>query len=92
MDMYLYIYTFTYIYVYRRLGGVSSPLGRPPRNREIVSCRACVRAVNARWKCTSNVIPAFSLFPLCPGAFPFSLVVIKRNQVKSNKMKSSEIR
>ena len=83
MDMYLYIYTFTYIYVYRRLGGVSSPLGRPPRNREIVSCRACVRAVNARWKCTSNVIPAFSLFPLCPGAFPFSLVrYVKSSEIK----------
>ena len=32
-----------YIYIYRRLGGVSSPLGRHPRNREIVSFRACER-------------------------------------------------
>ena len=31
----------------RMLGGVSSPLGRPPRNQEIVSCRACVRARGA---------------------------------------------
>ena len=30
--------------VHRRLVGVSSPSGRPPRNREIVSCRACVSA------------------------------------------------
>ena len=70
----MYMYMYMCMYICWRLGGVNSPLGRPPRNREIVSCRACVRAVNARWKCTSNVIRAFSLFPLCPGAFPFSLV------------------
>ena len=39
----VYIYIYICIYMYRRLGGVNSPLGRPPRNREIVSCRACVR-------------------------------------------------
>jgi len=31
-------------HVISEVGGVSSPLGRPPRKREIVSCRACVRA------------------------------------------------
>ena len=30
--------------IHLRLGGVNSPLGSPPHNREIVSCRACVRA------------------------------------------------
>ena len=58
----------------RRLGGVSSPLGRPPRNREIVSCRACVRAkAYARWKCISNVIRShlpFSLSARCPFPLP----------------------
>jgi hypothetical protein len=29
--------------IYWKLGGVCSPSGRPPRNREIVSFRACVR-------------------------------------------------
>ena len=69
---------YVYIYIYRRLGGVSSPLGRPPRNREIVSCRACVRAkAYARWKCISNLMPAISLFPFDSMAFPFSLSEFK---------------
>ncbi len=49
---------------YRRLGGVSSPLGRPPRNREIVSCRACVRAVG---------LPGGNEPKSSGGSFPFSL-------------------
>ena len=53
-----------YIYIYRRLGGVRSPLGRPPRNREIVSCRACVRAVDCQVEMSPN---------RKTGAFPFSL-------------------
>ena len=63
-----------YIYIYRRLGGVSSPLGRPPRNREIVSCRACVRAKGLPGgNAAQNTCSAFSLFPLSPAGFPFSL-------------------
>ena len=67
----IYIYIYTYVYIYRRLGGVSSPLGRPPRNREIVSCRACVRAVNVGWKCTSNVVLRVFPFPFLPGGLSF---------------------
>jgi hypothetical protein len=59
----------------RRLGGVSSPLGRPPRNRETVSCRACVRAVAMLGGNTSQTsCVCFSLFPFAPTAFPPSLV------------------
>ena len=39
----------------------------PPRNREIVSCRACVRAVNVGWKCTSNVMRRVFPFPFWRG-------------------------
>ena len=57
------------MYIYRRLGGVSSPLGRPPRNREIVSFRACdrraVSGCEEDSKCKSNACP-LSLFPLYP--------------------------
>ena len=67
-------YVYLYIYIYRRLGGVSSPLGRPLRNREIVSCRACVRADNVGWKCTSNQVLRVFPFPFMPGAVPFALV------------------
>ena len=31
-------------WIHRRLGGVRSPLGRPPHNRGIASCLACVCA------------------------------------------------
>ena len=61
--------------VYRRLGGVSPPLGRPPRNREIVSfvC-SCVRARGGmpggnQVKIVSAPFP----FYFFPGGFPFSL-------------------
>ena len=61
-------------YVHRRLGGVSSPLGRPPRNREIVSCRACVRAKGLPGgNAAQRGCSAFSLFPFCAAGFPFSL-------------------
>ena len=55
-------------FVDRRLGGVSSPLGRPPRNREIVSCGACVRPVSVGWKCTSNEVLHVFPFPFMPGS------------------------
>ena len=54
---------------------MSSPLGRPPRNREIVSCRACVRAdpmLGGNASQTSS--SCLSLFPFCATAFPSSLV------------------
>jgi hypothetical protein len=62
---------------HRRLGGVSPPLGRPPRNRKIVSfvC-SCVRARGGmlggnRVKTSSVGFP----FSLCPReVFPFYLV------------------
>ena len=51
----------------RRLGGES--------NREIVSCRACVRAVRMPGEIRArNVVLARSLFPFRLGGFPFSLV------------------
>jgi hypothetical protein len=50
---------------HRRLGGVSSPLGRPSRNREIVSCRR-----NMQLKRNDRPFP----FPFQHGGgFPFSL-------------------
>ena len=58
---------------YRRLGGVSSPLGRPPRNREIVSCRACVRAepmLGGNASQTSSAPFPFSLLYRWPFPFP----------------------
>ena len=72
----------------RRLGGES--------NREIVSCRACVRAqsVSLVRSRPQFAIPSPSLFPLCPRAFPFSLVGlngIKWNQVTSNEINWNEI-
>ena len=59
---------------HRRLGGVSSPLGRPPRNREIVSCRACVRAEpmlggNASQISSGRTFP-FSFLHGGPSLFP----------------------
>jgi hypothetical protein len=73
---YIYIYIFIwgdsiYIYIHRRLGGVSSPLGRPPRNREIVSCRACVRADPMLRKCISNVIQLPFPFPFLRDSLSF---------------------
>ena len=58
----------------QRLRGVSSPLGRPPRNREIVSCRACVRArgecrVEMHLKSRAPRFP-FSLMPGGLSLFP----------------------
>ena len=56
-----------------RLGGVSSPLGRPPRNREIVSCRACVRAVGlpgGNEPKSSHLAVLFSLWDWDPFPFP----------------------
>ena len=40
----IYLYIYIYIYILERRG-VSWPLGTPPCNREIVSCRECVRTV-----------------------------------------------
>ena len=53
--------------IHRRLGGES--------NWEIVSFRLCVRTrgLVVEWNFASNVRERLSLFPLCPGAFPFSL-------------------
>ena len=48
----------------RRLGAVSSPLGRPPRDREMVSCRACVRA---------EPMPGGNASQISSRPFPFSL-------------------
>jgi hypothetical protein len=64
----IYVRMYPCIYVYRRLGGVSSPLGRPPRNREIVSCRACVRAEPMLGGNASQIssVPSFP-FPFVPG-------------------------
>ena len=54
------------IYV-SEVGGSEFAFRQAPRNREIVSCRACVRAVNAGWKCTSKHILHVFLFPFMPG-------------------------
>ena len=75
----------------RRLGGES--------NREIVSCRACVRArsvslVRSRPQMSSPPPLPPSLFPFAPRTFPFSLVGlngIKWNRVTSNEISWNEI-
>ena len=46
------------------VGGGSSPLGRPPRNREIVSCRA---------SCAQSVCQVEMDLKRDPTPFPFSL-------------------
>ena len=57
-----------------RLGGVSSPLGRPPRNRETVSFRLCMRALwLSRGKTPQKLCVTFSLFHVVAWGFPFSL-------------------
>ena len=83
--------------LYRRLEGVSSPLGRPPRNREIISCRAWVCAVamlGGNASQTSCV--CFSLFPFAATAFQVKPNETRWNHVKSintnwNQVNSNEI-
>ena len=51
----------------RRLGG------KPATGKSFRFVRACVRAVSiAQWERAQNLTPPFSLFPFCPGGFPFS--------------------
>ena len=81
----------------RRLGGVSSPLGRPPRNREIVSCRACVRAEpmlggNASQISSVRTFP-FPFVPGGPSLFPCEIrcsLSLEINEIKGIQMRSSE--
>ena len=75
-------------------------------NREIVSCRACVRAVPLPSQIAAqNNVVSLSLFPFGPGAFPFSLLTVipfslwtvrKPSEIKVKsieiKVKSSEIK
>ena len=77
-------------------GGVRSPLGRPPRSREIVSCRACVRAVGLPGgnepKSSGGPFPfpfgtgILSLFP-CEIMCSLSLEI---NEIKGIQVRSSE--
>ena len=57
------------------LGFQGSEVGGSESNREIVSFRSCVRTrgVHCLVGMSPKVMPMFSLFPFCPGGFPFSL-------------------
>jgi len=58
-------------------------------NLEIVLFRLCVRmrGLGVKWNFASNVRGGISLFPLCMGAFPFSLVRTQCIRVSSNEFK-----
>ena len=65
---YLY-YVCIYIYIYRRLGGVSSPLGRPPvTGKSFRVVRACARVVRA---CARSLCQVEMHLKCEPGPFPF---------------------
>ena len=74
INTHIYIYT-KHIYIYMYIVSFKACMGRPPRNREIISCRACVRAepmLGGNASQTSS--GCLSLFLFCATAFPSSLV------------------
>ena len=64
----------TYIYI-SEVGGSEFAFRQAPPDREIVSCRACVRAVWLPSRIPDQMpVSGRALFPLGSPAFPFSLL------------------